>query len=301
METDKASVTAYRVVQGIVLKTLQPEMAGVVPEEWQTWYVKVLETTPDGPRYLARVQSPWGRRLMGWLEQAAVPGMSLHYVLRKRAIEAAVRARIAQGATQVINLGAGFDMLAHRLSLEFPLVTFFELDHPATSAHKARFFGQPGVRQANLHQLPVDFTRQTAAACLRESPAFDASRPTVLVCEGVLPYLTEAQVRSLFDENARLFAPPVHLVFTFVRPFDRNQGDQAGLLLKLYLLLKKEPLNWTLTPAHLAPFVAGCGWHLEHIATPQENRDRFLPAGYQGPLLASELVAQASYAGSGSS
>jgi len=49
-----------------------------------------------------------------------IPGLMIHYVLRKNAIEKFTRNAIQEGAEQIVNLGAGFDSLLYRLAHELP-------------------------------------------------------------------------------------------------------------------------------------------------------------------------------------
>src|SRR4051794_31802357 len=70
------------------------------------------------------------------IERATVPGLCLHFMLRKRWIEHAVRSALARGARRVVVIGAGYDTLALRLAREFPALRFTEVDHPATQAVK---------------------------------------------------------------------------------------------------------------------------------------------------------------------
>ena len=57
-------------------------------------------------------------------------------MMRKRWIESRVRAAIADGASQLVVLGAGFDTLGVRLAVERPDFRVVEIDHPATLAVK---------------------------------------------------------------------------------------------------------------------------------------------------------------------
>lgn len=52
------------------------------------------------------------------IESRMLPGVSMHYALRKRWLEDRVREAIGRGATQLLILGAGYDSLGHRLAQE---------------------------------------------------------------------------------------------------------------------------------------------------------------------------------------
>ena len=67
-----------------------------------------------------------------------LPGILLHYALRKRFIEESARAFLERGGQQLVVLGAGFDTLAARIAEERPGVVCVEVDHPATQETKRR-------------------------------------------------------------------------------------------------------------------------------------------------------------------
>jgi methyltransferase (TIGR00027 family) len=93
---------------------------------------------------------------------------------------------IGAGVGQVVILGAGYDDRA--LRFPSPGVRFFEVDHPATQADKARRLRamRPGPAAPTL--APADFRHddlgQVLAAC-----GHDATQPTLFLCEALLAAL----------------------------------------------------------------------------------------------------------------
>ena len=73
---------------------------------------------------------------------------------------------------------------------------FIELDHPATSAAKAKGIvleGQP----TNLFQIAADLGERPLSTVLSESGRWDTALGSALVAEGLLQYLTDEEVRGL--------------------------------------------------------------------------------------------------------
>jgi methyltransferase (TIGR00027 family) len=112
---------------------------------------------------------------------------------RTRFFDDQVLAAIADGVGQVVICGAGYDDRA--LRFRSPGVRFFELDHPATQADKARRLRAMGAL-AGVALAPADFTCDDAAAVL-DAAGHDASRPTLFLCEGLLVYLESAVIGRL--------------------------------------------------------------------------------------------------------
>ncbi|HEU4618109.1 MAG TPA: SAM-dependent methyltransferase [Gammaproteobacteria bacterium] len=146
-----------------------------------------------------------------------VAGIVRTMTVRTRFIDEAFERAVAEGASQVVILGAGFDSHAYRFAdlLQARSVRIFEVDRPATQAFKrARVDEVLGGPPANLIYVPVDFRRDD----LRESMVrrgYDPSLRTFFILEGVTMYLPEADVlRTLRLIGAH--PPGSAVVFDFV-------------------------------------------------------------------------------------
>jgi O-methyltransferase involved in polyketide biosynthesis len=114
----------------------------------------VLEDHSSQTRlFLKIVQETWFRPIAKLVERVTIPGILLHYALRKKCIRELVRSALANGVAQVVILGAGFDPLSSELQREFPTAVFWEIDHPATQRHKVRACSKIRIEQVHLPQL----------------------------------------------------------------------------------------------------------------------------------------------------
>ena len=102
---------------------------------------------------------------------------------RTRFFDDQVLAAVRAGVPQVVICGAGYDDRA--LRFRSPGVRFFELDHSATQADKARLLRAMGTDLQSVVLAPADFRDDDAAAALAAA-GHDASRPTLFLCEGLL-------------------------------------------------------------------------------------------------------------------
>jgi O-methyltransferase involved in polyketide biosynthesis len=137
MREDRPSSTAALIAAATVFLARDARVSDLVPSGAAEWCARCLEalSTLKTVETLSHPALRWAARLA---ERATVPGLLLHFMLRKRWIEEAVRSALAEGCEQVVVMGAGFDTLALRLSREFPRASFIEIDHPATQASKRR-------------------------------------------------------------------------------------------------------------------------------------------------------------------
>src|SRR5215468_7749967 len=157
MKPHRYSATAYLIARAMVFVSRDAELGHLVPmqaAEISRWIVEACSR--HGRLLLSAMDWPWFRRVVHLVEQATIPGLFLHYALRKLAIEEVVRASLAEGFTQVVVLAAGFDTLALRLQAEFPSVRFIEMDHPATQAVKEKVLREHDLVGPNLSLAPVE-------------------------------------------------------------------------------------------------------------------------------------------------
>ena len=187
MEDGRASETAYVVLQGMVKTALDPATAHLVSPTKLKACVSILNSTDEGRQKLSQIHSRIGNAILTVKERLFLPGIALHYVTRKAFIEEMVRNEIAKGARQIINLGAGFDILMFELASEFADLRFIEIDHPATFSHKQ--VALAGRAVSNFSQHPVDLRKVDISQAITGSLDFDAAAKTCFVCEGVLMYL----------------------------------------------------------------------------------------------------------------
>lgn len=290
MKDDAASSTAFTVLQGLLLMAQDSTYGTLVSPRTQAAGRQVLSASREGQKRLKQLESPLFRAILPTAEKLLMPGITRHYALRKAFFERTTQAAISEGYQQVVNLGAGFDVLAWTLHSDHPAVTFIEIDHPATSTAKRQALADQGG--PNLHLLAVDLAEESLASALGSFAPFDPTRRTLFLCEGVLMYLPVQAVRTLFAAIKDLTGAGSRLAFTAVSPIG-SPDNNTGWLLRTYLSLKNEPLAWTLEPGDLADFVAEQGYRLCDQADSANLVARYLPQGAHGPHHRGEYMALA--------
>jgi methyltransferase (TIGR00027 family) len=226
-----------------------------------------------------------------WLaERATVPGLMLHFMLRKRFIADSVRASLAAGGRQVVVIGAGFDTLAARLAAEFPQARFIEIDHPATQAAKRLAIDGRG----NLDFIAADLAEIRLQDALAGG-AYRRDAPSVFVIEGLLMYLTDAQIAALFAALAELQRSPGTVIFSAMEPAPdaRARFHNATPLATRLLSLWSEPFRSAMRRETLLRLDERFpGLKLRDLADSETLRARYLaPSGRQDlPLAKGETV-----------
>jgi methyltransferase (TIGR00027 family) len=282
MRADEASATARLIAESTVYLAGDASAGHFVPAraaELSAWFV-------ESPRRLARwavrdgLRRKLARLLIARVERLVLPGIHLHYALRKCYLEDAARRALADGIGQVVVFGAGYDTLALRLAESHPAAEFFEIDHPATHACKTRALSlRAGRAPRNLHFLPLDLARcEPGAALLGASSAYRADAPTFFVAEGLTMYLERAAVESLFA-FAREYAGASSLfAFTYLEPrADGRVGFRASSpLVAAWLRWRGEVFKWGARREELRLLLAAHDFEAREIATTELLRRRYL-------------------------
>lgn len=153
------------------------------------------------------------RRPRALLEAVHLHSLSRGMVARTVAIDDAIRGATS---TQLVILGAGLDGRAWRMP-ELAGAVVFEIDHPDTQREKQARAAELRRVASEVHFVPVDFERDDLAAALDEA-GHDPSQPTTWVWEGVVMYLSLADVEATLAIIARLSAPGSRLVICYHSP-----------------------------------------------------------------------------------
>ena len=254
MKRGRISQTALKVGYGLITLSSKEEWSRRLPEGLVDKTERLILASGAfgyGPRLLRAARKPWMLRVHEFQDRM-MPGQFEGFGHRKIFIQQEVESAIAAEARQVLVLGAGFDTLSLRLAPVFPDVNFFELDHPNTSAAKARGVTEEGWPE-NMTLIAADLGQQKLSAGVVEHDRWDASRRSIVVAEGLLQYLSDDDVRTLLVEAAASVAAKSRLVFSHLVPDDRK-------LLKRLLRLTGEPALSSVSSEDLPEYVDGTGW-----------------------------------------
>jgi methyltransferase (TIGR00027 family) len=290
----RPSATAELIALGTVFLSRDPRLGRFVPEKSRAIAELLLSGSAAGKLALIRLAGRPGLRGVVWLiERAVLPGILLHYALRKRFIEENARAFLEQGGRQLVVLGAGFDTLATRLAEELPAVTCIEVDHPDTQQTKRQALTARG--SVRVHLVPGDLARDRVGTALASIPGFVPDRPTFFVLEGVSMYLDEPSVARVLGDCARLGGPGTRIAWTFMTPDENGRiafrRSRRGLV-DSWLRSRGEPFTWGIRRERLEPFLGPCGLRVLEVADAATLRDRYLtPLGIQAVLAEGEECA----------
>ena len=210
MQNEQASSTALLIAASLVLLHSNPKHSGLVSKISADLYAQMLEMHSSQTRLLLKIiRQRWFRPIAKLSEHITIPGLLLHYALRKKCIRQLVRSALINGVTQVVIIGAGFDPLSFELHQDFRGAQFWEIDHPATQRHKLRALAE--IRVERLHFVAVDLSASPLDREVLLKSNFDPTQRTCWIAEGLLMYLPPDVVSSLMRTLKSLSAPGSHI------------------------------------------------------------------------------------------
>jgi methyltransferase (TIGR00027 family) len=256
VQNEEASSTALLIAASVVLLHHHPKYSDLVSRTSADICARVLENHSTRTRLFASVvRQGWFRPIARLIERITIPGILLHYALRKRCIASLVRSALMSRTTQVVIIGAGFDPLSFELLRNFPGSRFWEIDHPATQRHKLLAFDTNDA--ARLHFIAMNLATAPFDGELLIKNGFHVAERTSWIAEGLLMYLTPGTILSLMRTLANLSAPGSEFVFTFM---EKQSGgairfDSQTKVVDRWLHRRGERFLWGSTRGELVELV----------------------------------------------
>lgn len=196
-------------------------------------------------------------------------------------LESAVR---QQGVKQYVILGAGMDTFALRRPDLSARLRVFEVDHPGTQAHKRRRLREKGREHpAQLHFIPVDFSRENLAEALGRSP-YDPQAASFFSWLGVTYYLTREAACATLRAIATVAPPGSTVIFDYLDT-EAFVPQKAARRVQIMMQLVErigEPMLTGFDPACLAADLASLGFRLQEDLSPADIEARFFEGRTDG-------------------
>ncbi len=261
MSQEKTSTTAFAVICGLMKLARLPQWRSYFSDEMvvlNTAFIRYSEDTLV--KRLISAVSPW--LFIRIMDTIYIPGMTHHFLFRKRLIADKVSYALSAGVKQVIVLGAGLDTLAIRMAPQHPTVQFFEIDLPNTQRTKTGILSHIHYPiPLNCTFIEADLAQTTLALVLHNIPTFEADAPTLVILEGVLMYLTESEVKALFAAMHTLFRDALTILFGATVASDAAGNWRIRIMNRL-LRRGGEATHWFCPSAAMPEFVAKLGYTL---------------------------------------
>lgn len=242
----------------------------------------------EDPEAVALVRASFRLRAV-WSLRGLVPGLprlveelrTVHCV-RHASVDALIKAALANGATQVVLLGAGLDSRATRIGQRHPRVRWFEVDRSPHITHKQDTLSD---REAWVDHVHADISQPGWDERLRAA-GLDPRQRTVWVAEGLIHYLPEGTLDSLLW-MIRGTTPDAEFVLSTIHP--DTAGRARGTLVRILRWLQELP-RIVFTPETLAAAAARAGWEAPQFWDYAAQVDTFAPQARGRPAGVSQDI-----------
>lgn len=177
---------------------------------------------------------------------------------RTRFFDDQVIAALDRGVRQGVILGAGYDGRALRFGGAG--CRWIEVDRPVTQADKRRRLGLAGARSDEISFVAADLLDADLSQKLTAG-GHDPAQPTIWLCEGVLSYLTAAQIEQLCRAVMAISAPESTLALNALVEARHTWHDWiSSRLADLFLGAVGEPRGDRLHPGQMEDILQHTGW-----------------------------------------
>jgi methyltransferase (TIGR00027 family) len=222
-------------------------------------------------------------------ENVMHPGMYPYITARTAHMDEVFCQALRDGIHQVVILGAGYDTRAQRLLPKGSACRIFELDTPATQAHKRACLEK--VSDASTHGVryaPLDLRRTNLKTVLAEI-GVEPEGKALFVLEGLIMYLPCEIVTSLLTAIQAWAAPGSRLFMDYLRE-EVLAGEEPcygadGLLAKAQD--HGEPFQCGFSTQGMEAQVKGLGYRVLSHLLAQDLTTHYLKdidAGLTGPI-----------------
>ncbi|MFN0132808.1 MAG: class I SAM-dependent methyltransferase [Phycisphaerales bacterium] len=272
----RASGTARAVASALLVAADDPALADLLDRGSVANAVHALSEGP-GRALVRALRTRPGRALARGVERLLLPGFVAHVVLRRVIVWHLVERAAADGCTQIIVLGAGLDDLADRASARLGLAAFAVDRHVLSRAASA---------PERSHRVAADLTADEPLAPVLRHPAFDPTRPTLVVAEGLLMYLPRHFAQRLL-RSAAVIPACRSLLATVMSPDKRGAARFQGQhrLIDRWMRKRGEPFRWGVPNHGIASLLEPCGWRPQLVAETRDPSIVGLHAEPRGPTV----------------
>lgn len=258
----KPDFTAWFVLQGIIAAMHRKEFSGEYDKNSLDLY-NILAREAGKTRILSKIIACLPYSLQYKIGEAVTnKGRLRHFYLRKKEIEKNTRKIIAENEIkQVIVLGAGLDILALRLSKEFPSLQFIEIDRNESQLFKeAALFAHSIKIPANMELLSADL-REAFTDILAGSRLYRPGLKTLWIAEGLFMFIPEENVPTIFTQIRQNCAAESSFIFTTLAP--KGQGADINTSIQNFFLNReKTAYHWTIFPELVPDYIQKFGFKL---------------------------------------
>ncbi|MCK9579771.1 MAG: class I SAM-dependent methyltransferase [Methanoregula sp.] len=257
-----------RIAEGITLQRMAESM---LPEDVRIFYDPYAVHFVDPAKLAWARDHPAETQAMVEVIERKMPGWSNTIRARVRFFDDVVGNAAAEGFSQLVIPGAGYDTRAYRIESLKGHLRVFEIDRPETLARKT------GILKTIFETLPdhVAFVPHEIGKepwwQSLEVAGFIPAGKTLFLLEGLVMYLPRPAVEDLLAGIAGHAGVGSAVLFDFVPQSlaDGSSDAEGGQEIRESTIRMGEPILSGFAPGEVVPFLAGLGFgNVQVISSP---------------------------------
>ncbi|MCP4673383.1 MAG: class I SAM-dependent methyltransferase, partial [Desulfobacula sp.] len=238
MQKNKSSETAEMTTVFRAIESKQPENNRVIYDPYAMLFL--------GDKWKKLINKPIYLWLVKQLGKFRYPGFRNSVITRVRFMNECIKECFPHDFSQLVILGAGYDMSAYCFRGILNKAKVFEVDHPNTQNDKlAKIKAQIKNSPDNIIYVPVNFETDDLIESLLAS-GYAPSEKTLFILEGVIYYLEKESVEQTLDFIVDNSAEGSKLAFDYFPPevIDETTTEQLGKKMQKNAKKLGEPLKF---------------------------------------------------------
>ncbi len=249
MKKKQSSESARGVAACRAIEFLKPEKERVINDPYARIFLD-----DKARKWIERPMLLWILKFLGSLR---FPGFRNSIIARVRFMNECIKQNFPGDFTQLVLLGAGYDMSPWCFRDILKDVRIFEVDHPDTQKDKLEKLKE-NITDApdNIVYVPVDFETHDLKQRLVDS-GYAANEKTLFIWEGVTCYLEKESVEQTLDFIVENSARGSKLAFDYLLPEVVDGISKNKLTRSMHKLVKEkgEPFKFGISPADIDSFL----------------------------------------------
>ncbi len=269
MEKNKSSKTAEGVAMSRAIESRRPERDRVIYDPYAQIFLS--------KKSKKWINNPIRAFLFKFLGNMKFPGFRGSIISRVRFMNECIKETFPDNFTQLVLLGAGYDMSAYCFRDILKDARIFEVDHPDTQKNKLeQIKNKITDTPDNIVYVPVNFETDDLKESLI-SQGYSPSAQTLFICEGVTCYLEKNSVEQTLDFIVANSAKGSKLAFDFFPPdvIDGTSADRLGKALHDLVKGHGESFKFGVSANEIEDFLKDHHFAQIDHCSPSKIRDRY--------------------------
>lgn len=249
MQKGKSSESAEVITVMRAIESNKPENSRVIDDPYAKFLI--------GDKWKKLINKPFRLWILKQLARFIRPGFRNTIIARIRFMNECIKNCFPGDFTQLVILGAGYDMSAYCFRSRLNNARVFEVDHPDTQNDKLdKIKVQVKDSVDNITYVPVNFETDDLLESLTAS-GYSPQEKTLFIWEGVIYYLEKESVEQTLAFIVDNSAKGSQLAFDYLPPevIDGTTSDRLGRRMQKDLEKRGEPFKFGIAAQEIGNFL----------------------------------------------